>query len=176
MTQPPDPQPDPTRPTPPDQPVQPPTEPTGPAPIPTEPSVEPTGPVDPAPPTPSGPPAEPVATGLTPTGPVDPLGAQPAYGQQPPQPANDPGKILGIVGLILAFFCAVVGLVISIIAFVKSRGAGVTNIPAIIGMIIGVLVTIGWIIGGVAIGNVAAKCAELGPGVHQQGGTTYTCG
>ncbi len=84
--------------------------------------------------------------------------------------------MLGIVGLILAFFCAVVGLVISIIAFVKSRKVGATNIPAIVGMIVGVLATIGWIIGGIALGGVAAKCAELGPGVHQQGGTTYTCG
>ncbi|MFC7619867.1 hypothetical protein [Microlunatus sp. GCM10028923] len=97
----------------------------------------------------------------------------PQYAAQPP--AKDPAMVMGIVGLILAFFCAIVGLVISIIAFLKSRKAGFTNIPALIGIIVGILATVGWSIGGVNLGNVVAKCGELGPGVHQVDGVTFTC-
>ncbi len=42
---------------------------------------------------------------------------------QPPAgpPAQDPGRTLGIVGLILAIFCNLIGLIISIIAYTKSK-------------------------------------------------------
>lgn len=104
----------------------------------------------------------------------------PGYGQQQPvAPAEDPGKTLGIVGLILAFLASLVGLIISIIAFRKSKAAGHKNTLALAGIIVGAVVTlvyvVGGIIGGVAIAKTVQKCGELGPGVHQEGGVTYTC-
>ena len=43
----------------------------------------------------------------------------------------------GIVGLILAIFCSLVGLIVSIIAFNKSKAAGFKNNIALAGIIVG---------------------------------------
>ena len=73
---------------------------------------------------------------------------QPAPGQQAPgtyyqQPAaEDPGKTLGIVGLILSFFTALIGLIVSAVALNKSKKAGFKNTPALIGIIIGAIGTV----------------------------------
>ncbi len=114
-----------------------------------------------------------------------PPGENPA-GQNPPgtyyqQPAaEDPGKTMGIVGLVLAFVAGVIGLIVSAIALNKSKKAGFKNTPALVGVIIGAIYTLFVVIAiiaavaaAVALGN---KCAELGPGVHQDGGVTITCG
>ncbi len=96
----------------------------------------------------------------------------------PPQ-ATDPGKTLGIVGLVLSFFTALIGMIISIIAFRSSKKAGFKNTPALVGIIIGALVTVITIISiiaAVALGAAALKsCSQLGPGVHRVNGTTITC-
>lgn len=110
--------------------------------------------------------------------------AAPAAQPAPAAPGADPGKTLGIVGLVLSILAAIVGLIISIVAFNKSKKAGFKNVPALVGIIIGILGTIGWIVfwgviiaGGAALfGGLAEICAELGPGVHEMGGVTYTCG
>jgi hypothetical protein len=60
--------------------------------------------------------------------------------QAAPQPAAAyPGKTLGIVGLILAIIPCTwfAGLIVSIIAFVQSRNAGVKNTLALAGIVIG---------------------------------------
>jgi len=44
---------------------------------------------------------------------------------------------MGIVGLILAIFCSLVGLIVSIIAFNKSKAAGFKNNIALAGIIVG---------------------------------------
>lgn len=55
-----------------------------------------------------------------------------------PTPGTDgPGRTLGIVGIFLAVFFNVVGLIVSIIALTTSREAGVRNVPAMAGIIIG---------------------------------------
>ena len=105
----------------------------------------------------------------------------PPYGTNPyPPAAEDPGRTLGIVGLVLSFFTAIVGLVISAIALRQSKRAGFKNTPALIGVIVGAIGTlIGIILATVAIvalTRVAATCEELGPGTHEVNGTTYTCG
>ena len=92
---------------------------------------------------------------------------------------QDPGRTLGIVGLVLAIVANVIGLIISIIAFTKSKKAGFKNTPALAGIIIGAVLTaitiVITIIMIVVLVRVAGHCADLGPGVHQQGGVTYTC-
>ena len=97
----------------------------------------------------------------------------------PAPAASAPGKTLGIVGLILAFLAAPIGLILSIVAKVQSRGAGVKNTPATWGIIVGIVVIVLYIvIPIVAFGAIAAQCADLGPGVHtsDDGTSSITCG
>jgi Ca2+/H+ antiporter len=62
------------------------------------------------------------------------------YQAYPPAPApRDPGRTLGIVGLILAFFCSLIGLIISIIAYRQSQQAGYKNNIAMAGIIVGTI-------------------------------------
>ncbi len=86
--------------------------------------------------------------------PPAPYGAPPPpYGQQPQfdtpygAPASDPGKTMGIIALVLPFVgFSLVGLVLGIIAKIKSKKAGFKNTPALIAIIIGSVITIGSII------------------------------
>jgi hypothetical protein len=55
----------------------------------------------------------------------------------PPPAAQDPGRTLGIVGLILAFFCSLIGMIISIVAYRQSAQAGYKNNIALAGIIVG---------------------------------------
>ena len=107
----------------------------------------------------------------------------PQQGYQQPYAApaaEDPGRTLGIVGLVLSFFTAIIGLIISIVALRKSKKAGFKNTPALIGIIVGILSTVVAII--IAVVSIAAftallsQCAQLGPGVHDVNGVTVTCG
>jgi hypothetical protein len=135
---------------------------------------------------------------------------QPQYGQQTPAPygqqgqspygqqggnnypgqqgyqgqtTENPGRTLGIIGFILAILIAPVGLIISIVAFVKSRKANMGNGFALAGIIIGILFTIGLVI---IIGLIAAaapliqEVAQACEGVASGGtvtvqGQTVTC-
>lgn len=103
-----------------------------------------------------------------PAGPPTPYGQQPQppYGQQPQYgapygaPAVDPGKTMGIIALILPFVgFSLVGLVLGIVARIKSRKAGFKNMPALIAIILGAVVTVASIIAIIALiaffGNVA---------------------
>ena len=69
--------------------------------------------------------------------PAAPAEQPPAY---VPQQANsqlqDPGKGLGIAGFILAFFFPFVGIILSIVGFVKSKRAGFKNNLALAGIIL----------------------------------------
>ncbi|MCY0905238.1 DUF4190 domain-containing protein [Arthrobacter sp. H14-L1] len=86
--------------------------------------------------------------------------APPAYGAQPPAPygqqpqqsyqgatVQDPGKTLGIIGLVLAFLISIAGLVVSIIALQKSKAAGFKNTPAKVGIFVSIIVSVLWIAG-----------------------------
>ncbi len=57
-----------------------------------------------------------------------------AYNQAP---APVPGKTLGIVALIVAFFANLIGLILGIVALSQSRKAGVQNLPAVWAIIVG---------------------------------------
>ena len=67
--------------------------------------------------------------------------AYPAYGQAP-YPRPNPRQAMGIAGLITSFFFSVVGLVLSIVGLNQSRKAGMGNVPAVIGIIVGGLGTL----------------------------------
>lgn len=101
---------------------------------------------------------------------------QPGYGAPVP---DDPGRTLGIIGLVLSFVTTFIGLIVSIIALRKSKRAGFKNTPALVGVIVGSVATVAALIaitiGVVALVGVARTCAELGSGTHQVDGTTYRC-
>jgi hypothetical protein len=112
-----------------------------------------------------------------------PYAAGPAYpstGYVPAAPAIDPARTLGIAGLVLAIFFSAVGLIVSIVAFRKSKRAGFKNTPALAGIIVGIITTVGIltasIAGGIAATSLVSTCADLGPGQHVLNGVTYTCG
>ncbi len=58
-------------------------------------------------------------------------------------PAEDPGKTLGIVGLVLAILvCGPVGAIVSYLGWSKSKAAGFSNTVGLIGLIWGCLGTV----------------------------------
>jgi hypothetical protein len=125
----------------------------------------------------------------------DPAGSRPVTGPPngaeqggypvPPGSAGpganaDPGRTLGIIGLVLAFVVSIAGIVVSAIALQESRRAGYSNGFALAGLILSIVFTVvGLVIAAVVgFGIIAAlqQCAALGPGVHQLGnGLTFTC-
>lgn len=102
----------------------------------------------------------------------------PAPATPTPAVASD-GKTLGIVALIVSFFISLLGLILGLVARSQSKKAGVKNTPATVAIVLSILFLIGTIIAivvGVA-GSAAllSQCADLGPGVHEVNGVTYTC-
>jgi hypothetical protein len=83
-------------------------------------------------------------------------------------PGTDyPGKTLGIVGLIVAIFANLIGLIISIIAFNQSKKAGFKNTPALAGIIVGAVLTALGII--IAIFSIVAAVAAVNAGTAYMG-------
>jgi uncharacterized membrane protein len=106
----------------------------------------------------------------------------PAYAGNAPV-AEDPGKTLGIVALVAAFFISLLGLILGIVALNQSKKAGFKNGPAkaaiivsIIFMVLGIIAAIVvFSILGTAGAQFAQICAENGPGVWEVNGVEYTC-
>lgn len=94
---------------------------------------------------------------------------------------NRPGRTLGIIGFALSFvgFIDVVGLIVCIIAMVKSKRADQKNGFALAGMIISIvgILFCGGIIALIAppLIHAGQECARLGDGTHVIGNSTYTC-
>jgi len=115
--------------------------------------------------------------------PVTPQAATPPqYAAQPAPGAVIPGKTLGIVALVLSFLggLSVVGIILGFVARSQSKAAGYPNGPAkaaiIVGFIVLALFVIAMIILAVVTTALVGACAELGTGVWEVDGTTYTCG
>lgn len=93
--------------------------------------------------------------------------------------ATDPGATMGIVGLVLSFFMAPVGLIVSIVALIRSRRSGRRNGFAIAGIAVastllaGFALLIALIVPPIV--DAVQTCADLGPGVHEVGNARYTC-
>lgn len=118
-----------------------------------------------------------------------------SYPPAPPAPAaapystpgaatdEDPGRMLGIVALILAFFVQIAGLIVGIIARKKSKEAGYSNGFAtaaiwisIVLMVLGLLLAIALIAGGAALfSGISETCTQLGSGTFEVDGVTYEC-
>ncbi|WP_299169926.1 hypothetical protein [uncultured Arthrobacter sp.] len=113
-----------------------------------------------------------------------PYGTPGGYGGGYGQPAENPGKTLGIVGLICSIIwpISIVGLIVSIIAMVKSRKAGMGNGFALAGIIIGAIGVITGIIAIIILIVTAGAAAELvqfcqtaGPGMQEYQGVEVDC-
>ncbi len=95
-------------------------------------------------------------------------------------PAAVPGKTLGIVALVLAFISSPIGFILGLVAKSQSKKAGVSNTPATVAIVLGLIGTIIIVIiiavSVAGAGALLSQCADLGPGVHEVGGVTYTCG
>jgi hypothetical protein len=115
-----------------------------------------------------------------PPAPTLPNTEHPAYSNSAAA-TNRPGRTLGIVGFALSFvgFIDVVGLIICIIAMVKSKRADQKNGFALAGMIISIvgILFCGGIIALIAppLIHAGQECARLGDGTHVIGNSTYTC-
>lgn len=109
-----------------------------------------------------------------------PAAGHPHPAGAPILPPHDPGRTLGILGLVLAPFAGLVGLILSLVALRRSKRAGFTNRPAIAGAVVGGIATVAVlasiVVGAIAIGGVVDACHDLGPGQHVVKGVTYTCG
>ncbi|MFJ4015862.1 hypothetical protein [Microbacterium sp. NPDC090014] len=110
---------------------------------------------------------------------VDPA-AYPMAGAGQPTPYTSPaGQGLAVAGLVLAFVIAPLGLILSIVAAVRLGKAGAPRGLAIAGIAVGAVISVIWIIGIIVLvsvfANLFSMCADLGPGVWQVGGVTYTC-
>jgi hypothetical protein len=85
------------------------------------------------------------------------------YQAAPAPTAEDPGKTLGIVGLVLAILAPVIGIIVSAIARSQSQKAGFQNQFAKIGLIVGIILTAVWLIG--VIAYVVFFAAAIGANV-----------
>lgn len=79
-------------------------------------------------------------------------------------PATYPGKTLGIVGLVLAFLFALLGLILSIVAFNQSKAAGYKNTPAKVGIILSIIFLVLGIVLAIAIPALTAAACAATPG------------
>lgn len=99
----------------------------------------------------------------------------------PPPSRMSTARVLGVVGFALSFigFLNLAGLVLSIVALVKSRRAGERNGFAVAGIavasftILVVALVLAFLIPPVV--HVIDECNRLGYGTHVVGNTTYTC-
>ena len=143
-------------------------------PIPTPSDGQP--PVPPAPDAGRVPPVAPPAPDANPA-------SAPAYAQPTPAYAQsvavNPGRTLGIVGFILAFFVSPAGIIVSAIGLSKSRKSGNKNGLALAGLILSIVFFIIAIVVSVLLVGAAVallnQCTELGGGVQQINGVTVTC-
>lgn len=106
-----------------------------------------------------------------------------AYSGAAAAPVN-PGKTMGIVALVLSIIgLHLIGIIVGFVGLNQSKKAGQKNGFALAGIIIGfiglVFVLIFFVAGGALFGSLfgglAQVCNELGSGVWEVDGVTYTC-
>ena len=95
--------------------------------------------------------------------------------------AVDPNKTFGIVALIVSVFASLIGAILGIVAYTKSKKAGFKNKFALAAIIVGfvlfviqMIAVIGLVFAGIAAVN--SVCEGMEPGVYETTtGTTVTC-
>jgi quinol-cytochrome oxidoreductase complex cytochrome b subunit len=80
----------------------------------------------------------------------------------PAAPAPVPGKTLGIVGLIVAFFFPLIGLILSIVARSQSKRVGVPNTQATVGIVLGIVFIVLYIVGAILVVSLFVAACSTG--------------
>lgn len=110
--------------------------------------------------------------------------AAPYANHSAPKPTADPGMTMGIIALVLSIIgLHLVGIIVGFVALSQSKKVGKSNGFALAGVIVGaVLFVISLVVIGLAIAGGAAffgwlteACRDLGPGVWEVDGITYSC-
>lgn len=88
-------------------------------------------------------------------------------------------KTLAVLGLILSCLAGPIGIVVSLVALVRSRLAGERNAVAVAGLVVGIATTAAFV-GGIlyfhaVLTGDTGVCAELGPGTHDGTLGPFTC-
>jgi hypothetical protein len=96
----------------------------------------------------------------------------------PAAPAAVPGKTLGIVALIVAFFFSLLGIILGFVARSQSSKAGVKNGPATAAIVLGfIFIAIQIVLIIVLPATLFSACNGLEPGTYTlDNGATLTCG
>ncbi len=112
-----------------------------------------------------------------------PVPPAPTYASATPAPVN-PGKTMGIVARVLSILpFQLIGVILGFVALGQSKKVGQKNgfavaaiVVGFIGLVIGTIIAISVVAGGAAIfGGLSQVCNELGSGVWEVDGVTYTC-
>ncbi|MBX9718828.1 MAG: DUF4190 domain-containing protein [Microbacteriaceae bacterium] len=107
----------------------------------------------------------------------------PAYSAAPAAPIN-PGKTMGIIALVLSILpFQLIGIILGFVALGQSKKAGQKNGFALAAIIIGfiglvlflIFIVAGGALFGSLFGGLTQVCSELGSGVWEIDGVTYTC-
>ena len=103
----------------------------------------------------------------------------PAVDDAEPLPEKDPGKVLGIVGLIVSLGAGIVGIVLGFLSYRKSRAVGYGGGLGMTAMIVGAVTTVllGTQLFLLASGmGIGGACDGRKPGVYElDNGTTISC-
>lgn len=104
-----------------------------------------------------------------------PAPAAPSFAAQPAAPlqgqADDPGKTLGIISIVLIFFFAPVAIILGVISRKKSKAAGHSTTLGTVGMIGGIVATVlNILVAVVTVSIIAAGVNEI----KNSGGSTYS--
>jgi len=94
---------------------------------------------------------------------------------QPETVVHNPGKTLGILGLVLSIPLSLVGLVLGVVGLVRSRRAGLHNWWAVAAIVVSFLVIVAIVIWASTLVWLMGECAELGPGIHEVNGRPIEC-
>jgi hypothetical protein len=106
------------------------------------------------------------------TTPAEAVSQDPIVPTVPESLAEYPGRTMGVVALVLAFFHQIPALILGIIAWVWSQKAGYSNTPAKVAvavsaalMVLGLIAIIGWIALLVSLGDEFGRgfMGEFGP-------------
>jgi hypothetical protein len=95
--------------------------------------------------------------------------------------AGDPNKTFGIIALVVSIFFSLIGGILGIVAYTRSKKAGYKNGFALAAIIVGfvlfvIQVIVGILIAVAAVAAVNSICDGQAPGVYETTtGTTVTC-
>lgn len=94
-------------------------------------------------------------------------------------PEKDPGKVLGIVAVVVSLGAGIIGIVLGVLAYRRSRAASFTGGFGMAAMILGTITTVLLVLQLTLLSNgwgVGGACDGREPGIHElDNGTKISC-